>query len=150
MSDALISIKPEYVKMILCGEKSIEIRNRPVKLEPHTRLWIYSTLPKGRLEAVAIVQLIKFDSPSVIWKHHYKKIGISWKVFLSCVNGSRRISAIFLKDVCSLMPSLALSDLRSGIQGFHPPQFLKRIETTSPFFELLKTRNVRLTDFQSL
>lgn len=150
MSDALISIKPEYVKMILCGEKSIEIRNRPVKLEPHTRLWIYSTLPKGRLEAVASVQLIKFDSPSVIWKHHYKRIGISWRAFLSCVNGSRRISAIFLKDVCRLMPSLALSDLRSAVQGFHPPQFLKRIEAASPFFDLLETRNVRLTDFQSL
>jgi len=144
MSNALISIKPKYVRMILCGEKSIEIRNRPVNLEPDTRLWIYSTLPKGCLEAVASVQLIKFDSPNMIWKHHQNKIGISRRAFLSYVNGSRKITAIFLKNASRLMPSLTLSDLRSEILGFHPPQFFKRIEASSPFFDLIKTREVKL------
>jgi predicted transcriptional regulator len=150
MSNALISIKPKYVRMILCGEKSIEIRNRPVNLELDTRLWIYSTLPKGCLEAVASVQLIKLDSPIVIWKNHHNRIGTSRKTFLSYVNSSRQISAIFLKDIHRLMPTITLSDLRSEIQGFHPPQFLKRLEATSPFFELLKTRKVQFTDLSNL
>lgn len=118
MSNALISVNPKYVQLILCGEKSIEIRNRPVNLAPGTHLWIYSTLPRGCLEAVARVKLIEFDSPSIIWKHYSNMIGISQKAFLSYVNGSSEISAIFLQHVRSLKPSLTLDDLRSEIQGF--------------------------------
>jgi predicted transcriptional regulator len=150
MSNALISIRPKFVRMILCGEKSIEIRNRPVNLQPGTRLWIYSTLPKGCLEAVACVQLIQFDTPEKIWKHHQNEIGISRREFISYVNGSRKITAIFLQGASRLIPSITLSDLRSEIIGFHPPQFFKRIKTSSPFFDLIKDRKVKLTDSSSL
>jgi len=142
--NALISIKPKYVRMFLRGEKSIEIRKRAVNLDPGTRLWIYSTLPKGCLEAVANVQSVKIDSPGVIWKHYYKKINISRDAFLSYVNGSQKVSAILLEDVRKVVPSLTLGDLRFEIRSFHPPQFLKRIETASPFFKLLRTKRVKL------
>jgi len=145
MINALISIKPQYVKMILSGDKSVEIRNKPVNLEPGTCLWIYSTLPRGCLEAVARVQLIGFNLPKVIWNHYCEKIGISHKAFLSYVNGSSTISAIFLEQISELKPPLTLSDLRSEIQGFHPPQFLKRIENVSPFLSLLRAKNVKPT-----
>lgn len=145
MNNALISIKPEYVEMILCGEKSVEIRNRAINLNPGTRLWIYSTLPKGHVEAVAIIQLIKIDSPSVIWKQYCNKIGISLKAFVSYVNGSSRVSAIFLGRIRQLRPPLTLGDLRSEIQGFHPPQFLKLIEPVTPLLDLLRARKVKLT-----
>ena len=146
MTNALISIKPKYVRMILSGEKSIEIRNRSVNLPPGTRLWIYNTVPKGCLEAVANIRSIKLDSPNVIWKHYFHKIGISRTEFLSYVNGSKEISAIFLEDVRRLTPPPTLSDLRSEIEGFHPPQFLKRIEVASPFLYFLGTRSVKLSD----
>jgi len=145
MNNALISIKPEYVEMILCGEKSVEIRNRAVNLNPGTRLWIYSTLPKGRVEAVAIIRLIRVDSPSVIWKQYCNEIGISLKAFVSYVNGSSRVSAIFLDRIHQLRPPLTLSDLRSEIRNFHPPQFLKLIEPVTPLLDLLRTRKVKLT-----
>jgi len=150
MNNALISIKPEYVRMILCGEKSIEIRNRSVNLDSGTRLWIYSTLPKGRVEAVARIRFVRVDSPSVIWKQYSNNIGISLKAFLSYVNGSRRVSAVFLDHVYELKPALTLADLRSEINGFHPPQFLKRIEPVSPLMNLLRTRKVKLTHTSSL
>ncbi|MGO9116720.1 MAG: ASCH domain-containing protein [Desulfomonilaceae bacterium] len=144
MTDVLISIKPKYVNMILSGDKSVEIRNRPVKLQAGTRLWIYSTLPKGRLEAVALVDASEVDTPSLIWKHYSDRIGLSWSTFQTYVNGSKQVSAILLKDVSGLVPSLTLSDLRSEIEKFTPPQFLKRIESTSAFFNLLGNKGVRL------
>jgi predicted transcriptional regulator len=150
MANVLISIKPEYVQMILSGDKSVEIRNRPVKLQPGTLLWIYSTLPKGCLEAVAVVHSTEFDAPSVIWKRHYNRIGVSWNVFLRYVNGSAHVSAIFLKDVARLVPSLTLHDLRSEIEGFNPPQFLRRIDCASPLFNLLGNKKVRVTGSSGL
>lgn len=150
MNNALISINPKYVEMILCGEKSIEIRNRSVNLDPGTRLWIYSTLPKGRLEAVARIRFVIVDCPSVIWKQYSNKISISLKAFLSYVNGSRRVSAVFLDHVYELKPAFTLADLRSEIKGFHPPQFLKRIQPVSPLMNLLRTRKVELTHTSGL
>lgn len=146
MTDVLISIKPEYVNMILSGDKTVEIRNRPVKLESGTRLWIYSTLPKGRLEALAVIDSIQFDAPSLIWKQYSDRIGLSWSTFRTYVNGSNHISAILLKDVSGLVPSLTLSDLRSEMEGFNPPQFLKRLDAASSFFNLLGSKGVRLVD----
>ncbi len=149
MTDALISIKPKYVNMILSGDKSIEIRNRPVKLQQGTRLWIYSTLPRGCVEAVAVVHSIEFDAPSMIWKHYSDRIGVSRSTFLTYVNGAKQVSAIFLKGASRLLPSLTLSDLRSEIEGFNPPQFLKRIRSASAFFNLLGSKGVKLTGLAS-
>lgn len=145
MTDVLISIKPEYVNMILSGDKSVEIRSRHVKLQAGTRLWIYSTLPKGCLEAVAVVESIEFDDPSMIWKHYSDRIGLSLSTFRSYVNGSQQVSAIFLRNVSRLMPSLTLCELRSETERFNPPQFFKRIKPTSKFFTLLKEKGVRFS-----
>ena len=146
MTDVLISIKPQYVNMILSGEKTIEIRSRPVRLSSGTRLWIYSTLPRGLLEAVAVVHSVELDSPSLIWKNHSERIGLSWNTFRTYVNGSKQVSAIFLKDVSRLVPSLTLNELRSEMEGFNPPQFLTRLESASSFFNLLGSKGVQLSE----
>jgi len=140
MRDALISIKPMYVQKILDGIKSVEIRSRRVILLPGTRLWIYSTLPKGCLEAVAIVDSVEIDSPALIWQRYHEKIGISHSIFRSYINGSKSVSAIFLNYVRELNPSVSLDFLRSKIQGFHPPQFIIHIDKSNPIFALLRER----------
>jgi len=149
MTDVLISIKPKYVNMILSGDKTVEIRNRPVKLQSGTRLWIYSTLPKGRLEALAVIDSVQFDTPSLIWKQYSDRIGLSWSTFRTYVNGSKQVSAILLKEVSGLVPSLTLGDLRSEIEGFNPPQFLRRLDATCSFFSLLGSKGVRLIHLAS-
>jgi len=149
MTDVLISIKPKYVNMILSGHKTVEIRTRRLKLQPGTRLWIYSTLPRACLEAVAVVHSTKFDAPNLIWEHYYNKIGIPRGTFLTYVNGSKQVSAIFLKDVRRLVPSLTLHDLRAEIAGFNPPQFLSCIKPASTFFRVLGSRGVEFTSLLS-
>jgi predicted transcriptional regulator len=140
MNDALISIKPKHVARILSGVKSVEIRNRSVHLSAGTRLWIYSTLPMGQIEAVATVQLIMTDTPDAIWHHCSAQIGVSQSAFLSYVNGSGEISAIFLKCIRRLYPPIPLSTLRSQIWDFHPPQFVKKIEPFHPLLDILIRR----------
>ena len=150
MSDALISIKPKYVQKILDGVKKVEIRSRRVNLFKGTRLWIYSTLPKGCLEAVAVVESVEINSPAIIWQRHWEKIGISNRSFRSYVNGSKSISAIFLNQVKELNPSISLDFLRSKIQGFQPPQFMKHIDRSNPMFALFGERlkdTIRANDF---
>lgn len=146
MKNALISIKPEYVRLILSGRKTVEIRSRSVKLSQGTQLWIYSTLPSGCLEAVATVELIKVATPALIWKDYGAQIGISQAAFRTYVNGSNVVSAILLQHVRELRPTLPLDVLRGNIQDFRPPQFFKRMDRTNPLFGLLKKQGVQLTN----
>jgi predicted transcriptional regulator len=132
MHDALISIRPTYVEKLLSGEKAVEMRNRPVNLSPGTRLWIYSTLPKGCVQAVAHVHRVEVGAPVVIWKQYSALLGVSKKGYHRYVNGSTEVSAIVVKRIWKLPFDLSLNFLRSKIPGFHPPQFLKYMNESDP------------------
>lgn len=132
MRDALISIKPKYVDKILNGQKAVEVRTRKVNLQNNARLWIYSTLPKGSIQAVAYVQQVDIDHPKTIWKKYSKSIGISKNNFDCYVNGSNEISAIVTKKIFRLPSEISLEKMRSIVPGFYPPQFLKFMNENDP------------------
>lgn len=132
MFDALISIKPIYVQKLLSGEKAAELRNRRVNLQPGSRLWIYSTLPSGCLETVAKVSGVQVGAPGAIWEQFGSHLGVSEKNYRRYVNGSNKVSAIFVKRVQELPLSLSLQRLKSQVPGFHPPQFLKYMCESDP------------------
>ncbi len=134
MREALISIKPAYVRMFLGGEKSVEIRNRTVNLSPGSRLWIYSTLPKGCVEAVAEVGRVVVGTPSEIWQQYSDSLAVSKSSYLRYVNGASSVSAILTKRVWRLPIEVNLSMLRSRVPRFHPPQFLKYMADSDPVF----------------
>lgn len=134
MNEALISIKPKYVRRMLDGEKSVEIRNRTVNLTPESRLWIYSTLPKGCIEAVAEVGSVEIGTPPAIWHKYGDSLGISETKYRLYVNGASSVSAIRIRRVSQLPSALSLSMLRMRVPGFHPPQFLKYMADSDPLF----------------
>ena len=53
MSQVIISLKPEYGKLVLSGSKTVELRNRIVRIEPGTKIWIYITRPISEIVAMA-------------------------------------------------------------------------------------------------
>ena len=137
MKDALISIKPIYVEKLLSGEKEVEIRNRTVNLLPGSRLWIYSTLPKACVQAVAIVSNVEIGAPASIWRQHGESLGISETEYHRYVNGSGQVSAIVMKPIWQLPCNLSLHCLRGKVPGFHPPQFLKYMNESDPLLSAL-------------
>jgi len=143
MHEALISIRPTYVRKFLAGEKSVEIRNRTVNLAPGSRLWIYSTLPRGCIEAVAEVHSVDLGSPADIWHRHRDALAVTRTTYLKYVNGASIVSAILTRCIFRLPIQLNLALLRERVPKFHPPQFLKYMEDSDPVFirilELLST-----------
>ena len=134
MNEVIISIKPSYVVNFLSGEKSVEIRNRSVRLTSGSRLWIYSTLPKGCIEAVAQVRKVEVGSPSIIWERYNESLALSRSTYTRYVNGSSKVSAILVGRIWKLPVDLSLSMLRSHIPDFHPPQFLRYMADSDPLF----------------
>jgi len=142
MRDAIISIRPEYVKKFISGEKTVELRSRRVNLAPGARLWIYTTLPKGRFEVLAVVDNVVSDSPEEIWERFGIYMAISEETFRHYVNGSKCVSAIVTKSIHQFPIDINLSDLKSQVPDFHPPQFVKYLTETDPLsIELEKHLN---------
>ena len=76
MIDAIISIKPRHVENILSGKKTVELRTRGLNLPEGSRLWIYTTLPVGKVMLFAEIDFIDRRLPTEIWKN-MERISVS-------------------------------------------------------------------------
>jgi predicted transcriptional regulator len=120
---AIISLKPRHVSNILKGNKTVELRTRNVTLSIGATLWIYSTLPVGRLEALATVRDVIRCAPRVAWRLHKAHLGLTYKEFAEYINEAELVTLIVLGGIRALEPKLDLSALRRLKRRFQPPQF---------------------------
>jgi predicted transcriptional regulator len=138
MPEALISIQPQHVSRILEGSKTVELRSRRLNLQPGTRLWIYSTRPSSRVEAVAEIESLHSGKPAEIWTEFSEQIGGSEASFQSYFAGRNEAFALKLTMVRRLEPAPDLTTLRKITPTFQPPQFFKRLGEEEPILGLLK------------
>ena len=145
MSQAIISLKPSYGELVLSGVKTVELRNRVVRVAPKTKMWIYTTHPESHIVAVADVVTVVHDKPSTIWRRFGKKICIKKDQFDSYVGDKDCVSALILSSVTKLDEPITLGGIRLEVKEFHPPQFYAHL---SPDSELFTTLN-RVLDCRS-
>lgn len=127
MNDAIISIKPRHVENILSGYKTVELRTRSISLPAESRLWIYATLPVGKVKLSAEIGFVDVLSPNEIWSKHGKSICISKEEFDEYTRGRDLVSAIGLKNVRPLDRAICLDTMREYEENFQPPQFFSRL-----------------------
>lgn len=137
--DIVISVKDEYLTMILNGEKTIELRRKAINVPPGSRVWLYAKSPIAHISAYATVRHVVTATPRVVWSRYRSEVGITRDEFESYFEGSSTACAILLEDVRCIAPALKLRDLRSRLHKFHPPQFFKKLHKGSPEFLLLRS-----------
>lgn len=137
MIDALLSIKPQHVKNIESGAKTVELRVKPLNLEVDSRLWIYTTLPVGEIGLHAQIDFIESSSPENVWSMHGKSICISREDFDRYTAGRKQVTAIGLKNVSILERGISLEFIRQQVGLFNPPQFFLRIAPGSALRKVL-------------
>lgn len=138
----VISVKPKYAALMLSGQKTVELRRRAIHVEPGARVWIYATIPEGRIAAVATVGRVITSEPAYIWRLYKDSVGISSEEFGEYFRGSAQACAIVLSNVQAIVPALHLEKLRIGTKPFHPPQFFKRLREGSAELKLLESLSV--------
>ena len=126
MSQAIISLKPTYGELILSGDKTVELRNRVVRVNPGTKVWIYVTHPASHIAAVADVELVVHDKPSVIWSRFGKRICIDKNRFDSYVGSRNCVSALVLSPVRKLDEPITLDGIRRKVKTFYPPPLVSQ------------------------
>ena len=121
----------------MSGSKTVELRNRVVRIESGTTLWIYVTRPVGKIVARAIVRSVEYDSPLAIWKRFCKQICIDQEGFEDYVGNRDQVSALVLGDVRKMDTPVTIGSIRRVVSAFQPPQFYARITPGSGLFRAL-------------
>lgn len=138
MNEIIISIKPNFVEKILCGEKTVELRTRRANLQPGTKMWIYSTLPKGEICASASVEYVYTGDPNLIWAKYCDDIAITEDEFWDYVGDRELVSVIKMSEVDSVKSGVTLKKIKESLGGFTPPQFFMKLHGNDPIRSLLQ------------
>lgn len=136
MIDAIISIKPKHVENILSGKKTVELRTRGINLPVGSRLWVYATLPVGKVRLFAEIDFIDRMAPKAVWKKHGSKICISKSDFDEYTIGRDYVAAIGLRNVKQLDRDICLETMRKYEESFQPPQFFSRLYPNSALYSV--------------
>jgi predicted transcriptional regulator/DNA-binding XRE family transcriptional regulator len=120
--DVVLSIRPQYSKKIIQGEKTVELRRRfPVSAPRGTFAYIYSTSPVqamvGRAEITDVIKL----PVSQIWRRFSDSASIKKSEFDAYFCGVNEGFALKFANAQPLPRQLDLSELRERF-GFEPPQ----------------------------
>lgn len=132
LNDILISVDQRHVARMLAGTKTLELRRRAVRILPNSRVWIYSKVPRGHVEAIAIVEKVVQAAPAIIWQNYGERCGVSKREFEEYYRGLDVGCAILFKEINKLSTMLSLQDIRARVSSFQPPQFFKRLAAGSP------------------
>lgn len=127
MIDAIVSIKPRHVENILSGAKTVELRTRGINLPTGSRLWIYTTLPIGRVKISAEIDFVELLSPKDAWKKYGKSICITRREFDEYTMGRATVAAIGLRHIKPLEKDICLETMRKYESNFQPPQFFSKL-----------------------
>jgi predicted transcriptional regulator len=128
----LISVEARHAKNILEGTKTVELRRRRIPLNQGARVWIYSKVPRGQVEALGIVKKAVERRPEQIWREYGQTSGLSVEEFRRYFRDVEFGHVIVFQEVRRLKPILGLNAVRRRVTGFHPPQFFKRLEADGP------------------
>lgn len=136
----IISVKPEYAKKILTGEKTIELRkSAPKKVGVNDFLFLYVTSPIMELWGIYQIENIIKEVPQKLWMNHGEKTGINKTEFTSYFSKSKNAYGIQLKEIKNFSNlSIKLNDLKKVIPGFMPPQTYSYIKSEVINYKFLK------------
>ena len=137
MSQVMISLRPVYGKLVLSGSKTVELRNRVVRIDPGTTIWLYLTRPVGKIVALADVSSVIHGRPPEIWERFHQRMCIDRPQFDDYVGDRVCVSALVLACVRKLDKPVPIGGIRRVVRSFHPPQFYARIFPESGLFRLL-------------
>ncbi len=121
---ALLSIKPEYVKKIFSGEKRFEFRKCSFA-QKISKVIVYATSPVCRIVGEFDVDCILKDTPAALWTQTKDSAGISEDFFFQYFEGRKCAVAIQIKST-----RLYEKEINPYIEWdrFFPPQSFRYIE----------------------
>ena len=124
---ALIPLEERFAEGILNGEKLVELRRRPMRLNAGTTVWMYVKVPVGEVIGSAQVRSLHTLAPQTLWRKYGDVSGLSRAEFFDYFSGVERGFVLVLDNPIRLNKPVPLERLRMLNDGFQPPQFFQHL-----------------------
>ncbi len=123
MNNALIlSIHPEYARMIFEGTKKVELRKiYPRQVESGDYVFVYVTSPVQKIIGYFEIEKIIAKEPENLWQLIKDIAGVSYEQYSEYFERVSTAYAIYVKNVQRIMP-LDLTTIKKILPEFRPPQ----------------------------
>ncbi len=123
-----LSIRPEYVEMILSGRKTVELRRLRPRCVPGDWIAIYSTTPERCLRGVAQVSEVTASDSRELWEKVRPSAGVSRVEYETYFAGAKQAVGIVLANPKRLVSPVSLTELRCVWPEFQPPQSFRYLD----------------------
>ena len=117
--NVILSIRPNFCKLIFSGQKMYEYRKRVFKRTDIDRVYIYASKPICRIVGYFTIDNVIENSPSDVWEMTYRGSGISKDYFDAYFKNCHTAHAIKIGEVVKLDTPI---DPKTLIKDFHAPQ----------------------------
>lgn len=116
--NVILSIKPQYARAILNGEKKVEFRKNSFKKKVN-KIFIYSSAPDQVLLGYFSIKNIDIDSPIQLWKK-YSNVGcIEKKDFFEYYSNKSQGTSLIIDKVVKFNKPIEPNKV---FENFYPPQ----------------------------
>ncbi len=119
----IISIKPEYAKLIKNKEKIVEIRKQILKeMSKGIKVYIYESSPTRKIIGYFFIEKISCGSPKKLWEESKIKIAISKQEFNKYCENHDKIYGIYIEALHLYNKGIDSDYLKKKISKWYPPQ----------------------------
>lgn len=112
----LLSVKPEFVKSMIDGNKKYEFRKNIFKNQNIDVVVVYATKPIGKVIGEFKIESVLKDTPNEIWEKTKMESGISKHFFYSYFNNRSSAYAIKFNKFNKYDYPMDLMDLDKSIK----------------------------------
>ncbi len=137
MKFAVFSIRPKYVKAIIDGRKTYELRRKKPNLNTGDQVIIYQTTPDKNIAAIAEIDIVIENYIEALWEEVKDKCAVTHEAFVYYFEGCITGCALKLKNVKVLDHPPTLADLRLVVPDYTPPQFFHYLNEDHPLHSYL-------------
>jgi predicted transcriptional regulator len=122
-SGLLMSIKTEYARKVVSGEKKVEIRRKFSKKWRGSKVSIYASGRERSLVGDALIKDVVVDGPENVWERFSDQIGCTKKEFDKYTESKNKVYAIVLEDAVPYPKSISIKEVSSLTrENLRPPQ----------------------------
>ena len=124
----LMSIKPQYAKLIKSGEKTNKLRKIAPKVNAGDILIVYESMPVKRITAFCTIDEVIIAEPEKLWERANEASGLSHDSFMRYFEGKSHAAGIKLRNVHLLKEPKPLSAISMNLRAPQSYRYLNQKE----------------------
>ena len=118
----LLSINPRFARMILQGDKTIELHSRAPRRSTDFWLALYATTPERAVIGIVRAREVIVATPEELWVQVQNDCGVGKEEYRRYYEGTVRAVGLRLETPLSFSNPVSLEYLRNLWPGFQPPR----------------------------